>query len=163
MSHAGSEAGLRGIRWGPSAWLEFGSSGGCCSASWPHLGSALLGIVLVLVQLGWSSWIFRWLLSCFVASSWLGWLFLVRGALCGLCLVPGLVRLLGLILVGGSSGKRRIFGKDRRLVSPARVPKREGIRRSSERIAAHGGWNQLTLAGARSEQLEDHMRWKGPR
>ena len=117
MSHAGSEAGLRGIRRGPSAWLEW--------------------VVLVLVRF----------LLCFVV--WFGWLFLVHGALRGLCLVPGLVRLLGLILVGGSSGKRRIFGKDRHLVSPARVPEREGIRRSSERIVARGGWNQLTLAGAR--------------
>ena len=48
-------------------------------------------------------WLF---LLCFVV--WFGWLFLVREALRGLCLVPGLVRLLGLILVGGSSGKRRI-------------------------------------------------------
>ena len=80
-----------------------------------------------------------------------------------LCSVPGLVRLLGLILVGGSSGKRRIVGKDRRLVSPARVQKREGIRRSSEGIAARGDWIQLALAGARTEQLENHTRWKGPR
>ena len=64
-------------------------------------------VVLVLVRLCWS-WFFWWLLFCFMASSWLGWLFLVCGALRGLCLVPGLVRLLGLILVGGSSGKRRI-------------------------------------------------------
>ena len=91
------------------------------------------------------------------------WFFLVRGALRDLGLVPSLVRLLGLILVGGSSGKRRIIGKDRRLVSPAHVPEREGIRRSSERITARSGWNQLALAGARSEQLEDHPRWKGPR
>ena len=101
------------------------------------------------------------LLLCFVDQ--FDWFFLVRGALRGLCLVPGLVRLLGLILVGGSSGKRRIIGKDRRLVSPARVPEREGIRWSSERIAARGGWNRLALAGAWSEQLEDHTRWKGPR
>ena len=91
------------------------------------------------------------------------WLFLVRGALHGLCSVPGLVRLLGLILVGGSSGKRRIFGNDRRLISPARVPEREGICRSSERIAARGDWIQLAHAGARPKQLEDHTRWKGPR
>ena len=30
-------------------------------------------------------------------------------------------------------------------------------------IAARGGWIQLALAGARSEQLEDHTRWTGPR
>ena len=30
-------------------------------------------------------------------------------------------------------------------------------------IAARGGWIQLALAGARSEQLEDHTRWAGPR
>ena len=54
------------------------------------------GGVLVLVRF----------LLCFVV--WFGWLFLVCGALRGLCLVPGLVRLLDLILVGGSSGKRRI-------------------------------------------------------
>ena len=41
-------------------------------------------------------------------------------------------------------------GKDRRLVSPARGPEREGIRRSSVRYAARGDWIQLALAGARS-------------
>ena len=56
-------------------------------------------VVLVLVRL----------LLCFVVR--FGWFSLVRGALHGLCLVPGLVRLLGLILVGGSSGRRRIFGR----------------------------------------------------
>jgi len=54
-------------------------------------------------------------------------------------------------------------GKDRRLVSPARGLEREGIRRSSERIAARGDWIQLTHAGAWSKQLEDHTRWKGLR
>uniref|UniRef100_A0A8C4NEL4 Variable lymphocyte receptor B n=1 Tax=Eptatretus burgeri TaxID=7764 RepID=A0A8C4NEL4_EPTBU len=50
---------------------------------------------------------------------------------------------------GGSSEKRRIDGKDRCLVSPARVEKRGRIRGSSGRIAAHGDWVQLALAGAR--------------
>ena len=47
----------------------------------------------------------------------------------------------------GSSEKRRIDGKDRHLVSPARVEKRRRIRGSSGRIAAHGDWIQLALAG----------------
>ena len=49
----------------------------------------------------------------------------------------------------GSSGKRRIDGKDRRLVSPARVEKCGRIRGSSGRIATRGDWIQLTLDGAR--------------
>ena len=53
------------------------------------------------------------------------------------------------LLGGGSSGKRRIDRKDRRLVSPARVEKRGRIRGSSGRIAAHGAWIQLALARAR--------------
>ena len=49
----------------------------------------------------------------------------------------------------GSSEKRRIDGKDRCLISPARVEKRGRIRGSSGRIAAHSAWIQLALAGAR--------------
>ena len=117
-----------------------GSSGGCCSVSWPHLGSALLGVVLLLVRF----------LLCFVV--WFGWLFLARGALRGLCLVPGLVRLLGLILVGGSSGKRRIFGKDQRLVSPARVPERRGSAgaRKGSRLAVVGTSSPSLVPGPNS-------------
>ncbi len=55
----------------------------------------------------------------------------------------------------GSSGKRRIDRKDRRLVSPARVEKR-GV---SGRIAAIGS-SSLSLEHG-SGQVEDHTRWRG--
>ena len=72
---------------------------------------------------------------------------MVRGVLCS----PFGSRLgaTRLLLGGSSSGKRRIDGTDRCLVSPARVEKRGRIRGSSGRIAAHGAWIQLALAGAR--------------
>ena len=81
MSHAGSEAGLRGIRRGPSAWLEIprllfwcwfssagvvGSSGGFCPASWPHLGSA--GSCWCVELFAVSAWFPVW--CDFLASSW---------------------------------------------------------------------------------------------
>ena len=59
----------------------------------------------------------------------------------------------------GSSGKRRIDGKDRCLVSPARVEKRGRIRGSSGRIAAIGS-SSLSLEPG-SGQVEDHTRWRG--
>ena len=60
---------------------------------------------------------------------------------------------------GGSSGKRSIDGKDRRLVSPARVEKRGRIRGSSGRITAIG--SSLLSMEPGSGQVEDHTRWKG--
>ena len=156
MSHARSEVGLRGIRGGPSAWL----------------GLVLVSLGLVFGEpSGFIGLVFWWLLFCLVEL---------------VALLRGLI-LVRLALLGAWSSSRSLLGsrfgatswphlgrwffgevthrvgKDRRLVSPAHGPEREGIHRSSERIVARGDWIQLAHAGARSEQLEDHTRWKGPR
>ena len=81
------------------------------------------------------------------------WLLLLLGSWSFLfsILVPGLVRLIDLFLevVPRGSDASSIDGKDRCLVSPARVEKRGRIRGSSGRIATHGAWIQLALTGAR--------------
>ena len=82
-----------------------------------------------------------------MASSWFSWLFLVCVALRGLCLVPGLVRLLGLILVGGSSGKRHIGSG--RIGASSHQHMVQSTRGSAE--ARRGSW--LTVIGSSSPML----------